>query len=48
MMNIVTQKTAVATTAVRNATQTGRKILTQPAQALGWLAGGRLAPAAGR
>src|ERR1043165_7569703 len=41
MMNIVTQKTAVAITAARNATQTGRKTLTQPAQALGWLAGGR-------
>lgn len=48
VMKTVTQKTAVAITAVRNATQTGRKILTQPAQALGWLAGGRLAPEAGR
>jgi hypothetical protein len=48
MMTIVSQKTAVAITAVRNATQTGRKNLTQPAQALGWLAGGRRAQAAGR
>src|SRR5215203_3124251 len=47
-MNIVTQKTAVAITAVRNATQTGRKILTQPARALGWLAAARRARAAGR
>jgi hypothetical protein len=48
MMTIVSQKTAVAITAVRNATQTGRKNLTQPAQALGWLAGERRAQAAGR
>jgi hypothetical protein len=48
MMTIVSQKTAVAITAVRNATQTGRKNLTQPAQALGWREGGRRAQAAGR
>ena len=48
MMNIVTQKTAVAITAVRNATQTGRKSFTQPARALGWPAAGRRVPAAGR
>jgi|SRR4030095_7981711 hypothetical protein len=48
MMNIVIQKTAVAITAVRSATQTGRKSLTQPARVLGWLAAGRRARAAGR
>ena len=48
MMKIVTQKTAVATTAARNATQIGRKSLTQPARALGWLAARHPVRVAGR
>ena len=37
---------AVASTAARKATQTGPRSFTQPAQVLGWLAGGRRAQAA--
>src|SRR5215813_7470889 len=47
MIRRTTQKTAVASTAARKATQIGRNAFTQPARVLGWPAAGHRARAAG-
>src|SRR4030088_2163497 len=48
MMKRATQKTAVASTAARSASHSGRNAFTQPARVLGWPAGARRVRAAGR